>query len=133
MEALAKKNMIQGMTYSWTGLSLEEIEAGGKAVLIFGLGILVVYLTLSAQYESFALPFIILLAVPTAVLGALGLVTPARHVERCVLPDRAGDADRAFGEELDFDRGIRGADSRRRVSRFSRLRSRRLSCACGRF
>lgn len=75
MEVLAKKNMIQGMAYSWTGLSLEEIEAGGKAVLIFGLGILVVYLTLSAQYESFALPFIILLAVPTAVLGALGLVT----------------------------------------------------------
>src|ERR1700761_419560 len=75
MVALAKKNMIQGMMYSWTGLSLEEIEAGGKAVLIFGLGILVVYLTLSAQYESFALPFIILLAVPTAVLGALGLVT----------------------------------------------------------
>jgi HAE1 family hydrophobic/amphiphilic exporter-1 len=75
MEALAKKNMIQGMSYSWTGLSLEEIEAGGKAVLIFGLGILVVYLTLSAQYESFVLPFIILLAVPTAVLGALGLVS----------------------------------------------------------
>jgi HAE1 family hydrophobic/amphiphilic exporter-1 len=75
MEALAKKNMIQGMMYSWTGLSLEEIEAGGKAVLIFGLGLLVVYLTLSAQYESFALPFIILLAVPMAVLGALGLIT----------------------------------------------------------
>jgi hydrophobic/amphiphilic exporter-1 (mainly G- bacteria), HAE1 family len=75
MEALAKKNMIQGMTYSWTGLSLEEIEAGGKAILIFGLGLLVVYLTLSAQYESFALPFIILLAVPTAILGALGLVS----------------------------------------------------------
>jgi HAE1 family hydrophobic/amphiphilic exporter-1 len=72
---LAKKYMIQGMQYSWTGLSLEEVEAGGKAVLIFGLGILVVYLTLSAQYESFALPFIILLAVPTAVLGALGLVS----------------------------------------------------------
>jgi hydrophobic/amphiphilic exporter-1 (mainly G- bacteria), HAE1 family len=75
MVDLAKKNMIQGMTYSWTGLSLEEIEASGKAALIFGLGILVVYLTLSAQYESFVLPFIILLAVPTAVLGALGLVS----------------------------------------------------------
>jgi HAE1 family hydrophobic/amphiphilic exporter-1 len=74
MESLAKKNMLQGMSYSWTGLSLEEIEAGGKAVLIFGLGLLVVYLTLSAQYESFALPFIILLAVPMAVLGALGFV-----------------------------------------------------------
>ncbi len=75
MEDLAKQNMIQGMAYSWTGLSLEEIESSGKAILIFGLGILVVYLTLSAQYESFALPFIILLAVPTAVLGALGAVT----------------------------------------------------------
>ena len=71
MEKLAKQNMIQGMTFSWTGLSLEEVESGGKAIIIFGLGLLVVYLTLSAQYESFALPFIILLAVPMAVLGAL--------------------------------------------------------------
>jgi len=75
MEDLARKNMIQGMAFSWTGLSLEEIESSGKAILIFGLGILVVYLTLSAQYESFALPFIILLAVPMAVLGALGAVS----------------------------------------------------------
>ncbi len=63
-----------GMTFSWTGLALEEQESAGKAILIFGLGLLVVYLTLSAQYESFALPFIILLAVPMAVLGALALV-----------------------------------------------------------
>ena len=75
MEDLAKKVMLPGMRYEWTGLTLDEIESGGKAMLIFGLGILVVYLTLSAQYESFALPFIILLAVPMAVLGALGLVS----------------------------------------------------------
>jgi HAE1 family hydrophobic/amphiphilic exporter-1 len=75
MENLAHAHMIQGMAFSWSGLSLEEIESSGKAVIIFGLGILVVYLTLSAQYESFALPFIILLAVPMAVLGALGAVT----------------------------------------------------------
>jgi len=74
MEDLAKKTMMPGMTFQWTGLTLDEIESGGKAMLIFGLGILVVYLTLSALYESFALPFIILLAVPMAVLGALGLV-----------------------------------------------------------
>lgn len=74
MEDLAKKTMLPGMKYEWTGLSLEEIESSGKALLIFGLGILVVYLTLAAQYESFALPFIILLAVPMAVLGALGLI-----------------------------------------------------------
>jgi HAE1 family hydrophobic/amphiphilic exporter-1 len=71
MEELAKQNMLQGMSFSWTGLALEEVEATGKAIIIFGLGLLVVYLTLSAQYESFALPFIILLAVPMAVLGAL--------------------------------------------------------------
>jgi HAE1 family hydrophobic/amphiphilic exporter-1 len=75
MQDLAQKNMIQGMSFQWSGLALEEVEAGGKAILIFVLGILVVYLTLSAQYESFALPFIILLAVPTAVLGALSFIS----------------------------------------------------------
>jgi hydrophobic/amphiphilic exporter-1 (mainly G- bacteria), HAE1 family len=75
MEKVAQANLMRGMTYQWTGLTLDEIESSGKALIIFGLGILVVYLTLSAQYESFALPFIILLAVPMAVLGALGLVS----------------------------------------------------------
>jgi len=74
MEKLANSIMMPGMTFSWTGLTQEEIESSGKAVIIFALGLLVVYLTLSAQYESFALPFIILLAVPMAVLGALGAV-----------------------------------------------------------
>jgi HAE1 family hydrophobic/amphiphilic exporter-1 len=74
MQKLFEKNKLQGMTFSWTGLALEEIESQGKTIVIFGLGLLVVYLTLSAQYESFALPFIILLAVPMAILGALGLV-----------------------------------------------------------
>ncbi len=74
MEKLATSNMMRGMGFEWTGLTLDEIESSGKALLIFGLGILVVYLTLSAQYESFALPFIILLAVPMAVLGAQGLI-----------------------------------------------------------
>jgi HAE1 family hydrophobic/amphiphilic exporter-1 len=74
MQDLAKKVMMPGMAYEWTGLTLDEIESSGRAMLIFGLGILVIYLTLSALYESFALPFIILLAVPMAVLGALGAV-----------------------------------------------------------
>jgi HAE1 family hydrophobic/amphiphilic exporter-1 len=74
MEELATKTMMPGMKFEWTGLTLDELESAGKTLLIFGLGLLVVYLTLSAQYESFALPFIILLAVPMAVLGALGLV-----------------------------------------------------------
>ncbi len=72
MEALAKKALPNGMTYEWSGLSLEELESGGKATLLFGLGLVVVYLTLAAQYESFVLPFIVLLAVPVALLGAIG-------------------------------------------------------------
>ena len=75
MEKLFDKNKLPGMMFSWTGLALEEQESAGKTILIFGLGLLVVYLTLSAQYESFFLPFIILLAVPMAVLGALLLVS----------------------------------------------------------
>ncbi|HET6933081.1 MAG TPA: multidrug efflux RND transporter permease subunit [Candidatus Acidoferrum sp.] len=74
MEALAKKKLPRGMSFEWSGLSLEEIESGGKAMILFGLGIVFVYLTLAAQYESYVLPFIILLGVPVALLGALGAI-----------------------------------------------------------
>jgi HAE1 family hydrophobic/amphiphilic exporter-1 len=71
MEDLARKELPAGYSFEWTGIALEEIESGGQSLLLFGLGLLVVYLTLSAQYESFVLPFIILLSVPMAILGAL--------------------------------------------------------------
>jgi len=74
MDALAKRVLPRGMTYEWSGLSREEIESGGKAAILFGLGLIVVYLTLAAQYESYVLPFIVLLGVPVALLGALGAV-----------------------------------------------------------
>jgi HAE1 family hydrophobic/amphiphilic exporter-1 len=73
METLAGKSLPNGMTFEWSGLSLEELQSGGKATILFGLGLVVVYLTLAAQYESFVLPFIVLLAVPVALLGAIGL------------------------------------------------------------
>jgi hydrophobic/amphiphilic exporter-1 (mainly G- bacteria), HAE1 family len=72
MEAVARQNLPNGYTFEWTGLSLEQKEAGGKVLLIFALGIVFVFLVLSAQYESFALPFVIMLAVPVAMMGALG-------------------------------------------------------------
>jgi hydrophobic/amphiphilic exporter-1 (mainly G- bacteria), HAE1 family len=71
MDDLSNKTLPQGYSYEWTGLSLEELASGETSLLLFGLGTLVVYLTLSAQYESFVLPFIVLLAVPMAMLGAL--------------------------------------------------------------
>jgi HAE1 family hydrophobic/amphiphilic exporter-1 len=72
MEAVANKILPRGMAYEWSGLSLEEIRAGGKAGILFALGLVFVYLTLAAQYESYVLPFIILLGVPVGLLGALG-------------------------------------------------------------
>ena len=74
MSDLSKKVLPQGMRFEWSGLSLEEIESSGKAVILFGLGLIFVYLTLAAQYESYILPFIVLLGVPGALLGALGAV-----------------------------------------------------------
>ena len=71
MQTLADKVLPRGMSYEWSGLSLEEIQSGSKSAALFGLGLLVVYLTLAAQYESFSLPFIVLMAVPMAMLGAL--------------------------------------------------------------
>jgi HAE1 family hydrophobic/amphiphilic exporter-1 len=71
MEDLARANLPPGFDFAWAGQSLEERRAGSQTGLIFGLSILLVYLVLAAQYESFILPFIILLGVPLAVFGAL--------------------------------------------------------------
>jgi HAE1 family hydrophobic/amphiphilic exporter-1 len=72
MEGIAADALPDGFSYAWSGQALEEIVGGAQALNIFGLSILIVYLVLAAQYESWVLPFIILLAVPLAVLGALG-------------------------------------------------------------
>jgi hydrophobic/amphiphilic exporter-1 (mainly G- bacteria), HAE1 family len=71
MERLAETTLPDGMGYAWSGISLEETKAGRLTLFIFGLAIVLAYLTLAAQYESLVLPFIILLSVPLAVLGAL--------------------------------------------------------------
>jgi hydrophobic/amphiphilic exporter-1 (mainly G- bacteria), HAE1 family len=71
MGRLSDRVLPQGFSYAWSGLSLEEIKAGSQSAAIFGLGLLLVYLTLAGQYESLTLPFIILLSVPLAIMGAL--------------------------------------------------------------
>lgn len=75
MEAAAKSSLPNGMAYEWSGLSLEEVRSAGKALILFALGMVFVYLTLAAQYESYVLPFIILLGVPVGLLGALGAMS----------------------------------------------------------
>ncbi|MEP7116201.1 MAG: multidrug efflux RND transporter permease subunit [Acidobacteriota bacterium] len=72
MENVARTSLPPGFDFAWAGQSLEEIKAGSQAVYIFALSVLLVYLVLAAQYESWVLPIIILLGVPLAVLGGLG-------------------------------------------------------------
>jgi hydrophobic/amphiphilic exporter-1 (mainly G- bacteria), HAE1 family len=71
MERLAKQVLPQGFGYEWTGTYLQEKSSGGATGLIFGLALVIVFLVLSAQYESYVDPLIILLTVPLAVLGAM--------------------------------------------------------------
>ncbi len=71
MQQLARQVLPPGFDYAWSGQSLEEIRAGSTAIYLFALAIILVYLVLAAQYESWVLPLIILLGVPLAVLGAL--------------------------------------------------------------
>ncbi len=72
MEQLSRDALPPGFDFAWAGQSLEEIKAGSQTVFIFGLSLTLVYLVLAAQYESWVLPFIILLGVPLAVVGGLG-------------------------------------------------------------
>jgi hydrophobic/amphiphilic exporter-1 (mainly G- bacteria), HAE1 family len=72
MEELAESSLPRGMRYEWSGISLEQKQSGSQTLAIFALGLVFVFLVLSAQYESFKLPFVIILAVPLAILGALG-------------------------------------------------------------
>jgi HAE1 family hydrophobic/amphiphilic exporter-1 len=71
MEKIANSVLPVGFGYEWSGSSLEEIESGGLAPIIFSLGLLFVFLVLAAQYENYIDPLIIMLAVPLAILGAL--------------------------------------------------------------
>lgn len=71
MEQVAAEVLPQGFGYEWTGTYLQEKTSGGATGLIFGLAIVIVFLVLSAQYESYIDPLIILLTVPLAVLGAM--------------------------------------------------------------
>ncbi|MGE0241507.1 MAG: efflux RND transporter permease subunit, partial [Parvibaculaceae bacterium] len=71
MEGLAHKTLPQGTSFEWTELAFQERSTGNTAIIIFGLSVLFVFLALAAQYESWVLPFAIILIVPLSILAAL--------------------------------------------------------------
>ena len=82
MEALASK-LPEGIGYSWTGLSFQEIQSGSQAPILYAISILVVFLCLAALYESWSIPFSVIMVVPLGVVGAL-LATMLRGLENDV-------------------------------------------------
>jgi HAE1 family hydrophobic/amphiphilic exporter-1 len=70
LQEVARDTMPAGMGFDWADLSYQENKASGTAGLIFALSLLVVFLILAALYESWSLPFSVLLSVPVAIFGA---------------------------------------------------------------
>ncbi|SAL08933.1 hydrophobe/amphiphile efflux-1 (HAE1) family protein [Caballeronia cordobensis] len=82
MEALAAK-LPAGVGYEWTGLSFQQIQSGSQAPVLYGISILVVFLCLAALYESWSIPFSVIMVVPLGVIGAL-LAVSLRGLENDV-------------------------------------------------
>jgi HAE1 family hydrophobic/amphiphilic exporter-1 len=71
MEQLATAKLPTTMGYEWTGMSYQEKQVGSEAIMIFALAILLVFLVLAAQYESWSSPAAVILVVPLALLGTV--------------------------------------------------------------
>jgi hydrophobe/amphiphile efflux-1 (HAE1) family protein len=71
MERLANETLPRGMGFEWTDLTYQQVREGATLVLVFPLSILLAFLVLAAQYESWSLPLVVILIVPLSVLGAM--------------------------------------------------------------
>ena len=116
MERAAATALPRDFGFEWTGITFQELKAGSIATVVFALAIVFVFLILAAQYESWSMPFMVLLAVPLALFGALAGAVGARHADRRLFADRLRHADRPRGQERDPDRRIRQGAGARKAS-----------------
>jgi HAE1 family hydrophobic/amphiphilic exporter-1 len=80
LEQLAAKTLPPGAAYEFTAMSYQEKIVGNQMFMVFALGLLLVYLVLAGQYESWILPFAVILAVPMSLVGPVSLLT-ALHID----------------------------------------------------
>jgi HAE1 family hydrophobic/amphiphilic exporter-1/multidrug efflux pump len=113
MEEVAAQELPQGYAPAWTGTAYQEKVSGGASNGVYLLGVLMVFLILAAQFERWALPLAVILAVPFRGFRRVHGGLPARAGERHLLPDRHADADRPGGEERDPDRRVRDDEAPR--------------------
>jgi len=74
MEAIGARTLPRSMGYDWTGMAFQEKQNRGEALIVYALAIVLVYLVLAAQYESWLLPFAVILVVPLGLLGVVAAV-----------------------------------------------------------
>jgi HAE1 family hydrophobic/amphiphilic exporter-1 len=84
LKEVAAATLPQGYGYEFSGLSREEQASGSKTIYIFGLSIMFVFLFLAALYESWSVPFSVLLAVPLGAFGAILFLTFVPHIDNNV-------------------------------------------------
>jgi HAE1 family hydrophobic/amphiphilic exporter-1 len=78
MEEIADKTLPPGTGYEWTAMSYQEKTVGNQIYYVFGLAMLLVYLVLAGQYESWLAPISVILAVPLSLLGPMAVLTGLR-------------------------------------------------------
>ena len=132
MEEVAREVLPAGYAFAWSGLAFEEKQSGGTSTAAFVFGLVIVFLVLAAQYESWTLPGAVMTAVPFGILGALLPQLAAGPRERRLLPDRPARPDRPRREERAAARDLRrGPAQAGPLARWT-PRSRPARCACGR-
>ncbi|MFO0892712.1 MAG: efflux RND transporter permease subunit, partial [Isosphaeraceae bacterium] len=80
MEGLADRELPQAMSFEWTEMAYLELQAGNTAIIVFGFSIVMVFLVLAAQFESWAMPLAVILSVPLCMLSALYGVVHAKDL-----------------------------------------------------
>ena len=111
MERLAEKNLPRNMSFEWTDMSYLELLAGNTASVIFGFAVVMVFLVLAAQYESWSLPLAVILVVPMCLLSALVGRQYRPYGREHLHAHRVCRAGRTGEQERDSDRRIRQAAS----------------------
>ena len=83
MEEIAAETMPKNYSYGWSGVAYEEQKSGTSSMIVFVFGVVLVFLILAAQYESWSLPAVVLTAIPFGIIGSL-LATWARGLDNDV-------------------------------------------------
>ena len=132
MEDVAESELPRSMRFEWTELALLQLQTGNTAMFVFVLAVVLVFLVLAAQYESWSLPLAVILVVPMCLLVLDRRRGHGPDGHQHLHADRLRRAGRPGLQERHPDRRVRQGPSARRARRAARPRWRPASCACGR-